>query len=128
MQAIYGFRGAAQDGMGMMRPGELNADKLGLTTTYRCPKSVVAHAAKIVPDYHAAPSAPDGSVKEVGRDWMTSNAAVGDAILSRLNAPLMPAVLRFLREGKPARVEGRDIGKQLSSLSDKQSHLQLSSS
>jgi superfamily I DNA/RNA helicase len=111
-QAIYGFRGAAQDGMEMMRK-RLNAQVLGLTTTYRCPKTVVAIAAEIVTDYKAAPSAPEGIVDDLSVDALTQAAKVGDAILSRLNAPLMSTCLSLLRQGTPARIEGRDIGKQL---------------
>lgn len=109
-QAIYGFRGAASDGMGMMKT-RLNAATLGLTTTYRCPKSVVAIAASIVTDYHAAPEAPEGIVDSTPA--VTEQVAIGDAVLSRLNAPLMSTCLAILRRGISARIEGRDIGKQL---------------
>ena len=111
-QAIYGFRGAASDGMGMMRE-RLQAATLGLTTTYRCPRAVVALAAEIVPDYNAAPSAPEGVVGDIAIELLTSQVQVGDAILSRTNAPLMGTCLELLRNGTPARIEGRDIGAQL---------------
>lgn len=111
-QAIYGFRGAASDGMHLMKQ-RLNACTLGLTTTYRCPKSVVALAQQIVPDYTAAPSAPEGEVVEMMLDKAIESLTVGDAVLSRLNAPLMSIALGCLRRGIPARIEGRDIGKQL---------------
>jgi len=109
-QAIYAFRGAAQNGMRMMQE-RLSARVFGLTTTYRCPKAVVAIAAEIVTDYKAAPSAPEGLVDEVVS--VLEHARIGDAILSRLNAPLMSACLNLLRRGTPARIEGRDIGAQL---------------
>ena len=108
-QAIYGFRGATQNAMGMMKV-TLRARVFSLTTTYRCPKSVVALAAELVPGYKAADEAPEGEVKNV-TDTVT--ALPGDAILSRLNAPLMPLALGFLRRNVPARIEGRDIGRQL---------------
>jgi hypothetical protein len=108
-QAIYGFRGAVQDGMDVMKES-LQADTLSLTTTYRCPQAVVSEAAKLVPAYKAAPEAPAGSVTPIGS---VESAQIGDAILSRLNAPLMPLALGFLRKGISARIEGRDIGKQL---------------
>jgi len=108
-QAIYGFRGAVQNGMGMMTV-TLQAKKLLLSTTYRCPKVVVREAQKIVPQYQAAPSAPTGRLESVKS---ADGAQIGDVILSRLNAPLMPLALRFLRRGTPARIEGRDIGAQL---------------
>lgn len=111
-QAIYGFRGAASDGMHMMKV-RLNATQLGLTTTYRCPKSVVALAQTIVTDYTAAPAAPEGEIVETSLDKAIAELKVGDAVVSRLNAPLMSIALKLLRNGIPARIEGRDIGKQL---------------
>lgn len=111
-QAIYGFRGAASDGMGAMK-SRLNAATLGLTTTYRCPSKVVAIANEIVPDYVAAPTAPEGIVDDIEGSVLTQTAVVGDAILSRLNAPLMTTCLSLLRNGTPARIEGRDVGRQL---------------
>ena len=38
---------------------------------------------------------------------------IGDAVLSRMNAPLMSTCLQLLKNGVSARIEGRDIGKQL---------------
>jgi hypothetical protein len=111
-QAIYGFRGAVQDGMNMMRL-QLRAKVLTLSTTYRCPKAVVAIAAKLVPNYKAADINPQGEVLSVGDQHMMASAKPGDVILSRLNAPLMPKALNFLRRNIPARIEGRDIGQQL---------------
>jgi DNA helicase IV len=60
-QAIYGFRGADSNSLDRLK-GELVAHELGLTTTYRCPKVVVAGAARLVPDYTAAPAAPEGEM------------------------------------------------------------------
>lgn len=117
-QAIYGFRGAVSDGMDMMRQ-TLNAAELGLTTTYRCPKKVVALAAAIVPDYKAADTAPEGEVLACTVMAICLQAQVGDAILSRTNAPLMPLCLSLLRKGTPARIEGRDIGKALLDIVEK---------
>jgi hypothetical protein len=111
-QAIYGFRGAAQNGMSMMKV-TLRAETLPLTVTRRCPKKVVELARKSVEDYRAADDAPEGKVESVAH---TQASAVGDVILSRLNAPLMPLALSFLRKHIPARIEGRDIGRQLSTM------------
>jgi len=46
------------------------------------------------------------------RDLFTE-AKPGDAILCRLNKPNVATCLGFLRRGKRARIEGRDIGKRL---------------
>lgn len=108
-QMIYSFRGCHSDGIGMMKT-VLRAKELTLTTTYRCPQSVVKIAQEIVPDFNAHESAPAGEVKQLTD---TLSAVPGDAILSRLNAPLMPLALSLLRNHIPARIEGRDIGRQL---------------
>jgi superfamily I DNA/RNA helicase len=111
-QAIYAFRGAVQDGLQMMKE-QLQAAELGLTITYRCPKAVVLMAAQLVPDYRAADSAPEGLVVTLPEHQIVADAKIGDAILSRTNAPLMPLCLSILRRGVAARIEGRDIGKTL---------------
>lgn len=111
-QAIYGFRGAHHNGLDMMK-AELNAAEMGLNITYRCPKKVVALANEFVLDYRAADAAQDGIVDHIGHDAFSSNVEIGNAVLSRLNAPLMPMCLQLLRRGVPARIEGRDIGRTL---------------
>lgn len=117
-QAIYHFRGAASDGMDMMKTS-LNACELGLTITYRCPKQVVQLAAALVPDYRAADTAPEGVVEGMDVNTITAQIKVGDAILSRANAPLMSLCLSLLRKGTPARIEGRDVGKALADIAVK---------
>lgn len=115
-QAIYGFRGADSNSIDRLK-GELVATELGLTITYRCPKSVVAMAARLVPDYQAAPTAPDGEVvHDLTFEKMVEMAEVGDFILSRKNAPLATVALRLLRMNKRAMVKGKDIGKGLLSI------------
>jgi DNA helicase-2/ATP-dependent DNA helicase PcrA len=113
-QAIYGFRGAAQNGIDMMKKA-LNADEFKLTTTYRCPKRVVAIARDIVPDYQAALESKEGEVLEVSGD-LTTHAIPGDVILSRINAPLVPLCLAFLKKGIRARIEGKDVAKALEAI------------
>lgn len=117
-QAIYHFRGAASDGIDMMKR-TLNAAELGLTITYRCPKQVVRIAAMMVPDYRAADSAPEGILETIPASTIEDRCQVGDAILSRANAPLMGVCLALLRKGIPARIEGKDIGKSLLEIAKK---------
>jgi superfamily I DNA/RNA helicase len=108
-QAIYGFRGADSNSIDRLK-GELVAAELGLTITYRCPKNIVALASELVPDYRAAPTAPDGIVEDVVYEKMIEMATPGDFVLSRKNAPLAKVALRLLRSGKRAMVKGKDIG------------------
>lgn len=108
-QAIYAFRGADSGSLARMEQ-ELKATKLGLTTTYRCPKAVVAIASKLVPDFQAADTAPEGSVEEIDYEKLAETAKPGSFVLSRKNAPLARTCLKLLRNGTRARIEGRDIG------------------
>lgn len=114
-QAIYAFRGADSGSIDRLKTA-LTATELGLTTTYRCPKSVVEYAAKLVPDYMAAPTAPQGEIKEIEFKVLAEAVKPGDFILSRKNAPLVRTCLSILRTGKRAKIEGRDIGAILTSL------------
>lgn len=133
-QAIYGFAGADDKSMDRMRD---DLDEMGgcdtfpLTVTRRCGKSIVEEARKIVPDFEAHESNPEGSVGDglyshyrlhgqmVERDWEKTYAATvrpRDMILCRTNAPLVSQCFRFLRHGVAANIQGRNIGAGLTSL------------
>jgi superfamily I DNA/RNA helicase len=114
-QAIYGFRGADSNAIDRLK-GVLDAQELPLTVTYRCPRAVVAVAQALVPDFTAHETAPEGAVEAGTEARLFAEAQVGDFVLSRVNAPLGRIALRFLREGKRVRIEGREIGKGLVSL------------
>ena len=111
-QAIYGFRGADSGSLGRLKT-ELDAQVLGLKTTYRCATNVVARAAQIVPDFTAAPGNATGWVLDLHTSKLTEAAGPGDFILSRVNAPLVSTAMQLLRAGKRTRIAGKDIGKDL---------------
>jgi len=117
-QCIYGFRGADTEGMARMKI-ELNAVSYPLTVTYRCPQKIVDIAKKLVPDYVAHSSAPEGVVGELAGTVLPVTAKPGDAILSRTNAPLMTYCLALIRKGVPAYIEGRDIAATLKGIHTK---------
>ncbi len=117
-QAIYGFSGADNDSLEQIR-SQFNAKVLPLSTTYRCPKSVVAVANQWVPGIHAHETAPEGEVIQLQYDDLLTTAKPGDAILCRYNKYLVGTCFRFIREGIPARIEGRAIGQQLATLCKK---------
>jgi superfamily I DNA/RNA helicase len=114
-QAIYGWRGACSDGMRELR-AELAAADLRLPVTYRCGKEIVRLARTAVPDYEAAPTNPDGRVEHLTAEVMLRDAAPGDAILSRVNAPLVSHCLALLKQGKRAKIVGRKVGQGLLAL------------
>ena len=118
-QAIYGFRGADSGSIDRLKKS-LNAKELGLTVTYRCPKSVVAIAREIVSDFSAAPTAPNGTIENCTDMSLINLAQPGDFILSRTNAPLVRVCLSLLRAGKRATIRGRDIGQGIATLVDRQ--------
>lgn len=114
-QAIYGFRGADADAMGRMVKA-LNAKVLPLNITYRCARKIAALAQEIVPDLECAPDAPEGVVEWISEARAHTMVRPGDFILSRTNAPLMRWCLSLLRENIPARIRGRDVGKNLQNI------------
>ncbi|WAM28559.1 UvrD-helicase domain-containing protein [Myxococcus sp. NMCA1] len=111
-QAIYGFRGADSRSLDRLK-SELNAVEFPLTTTYRCPKNVVALAQQLVPDYRAADTAPEGIVRNMSESKLVEEATPGCFILSRKNAPLVSTCIKLLKRGKRAKVEGKDVGGSL---------------
>lgn len=114
-QAIYGFRGADSGSIDRLK-SELSATEMTLNITYRCPRKVVEYAARLVPDYQAAPEAPDGKISSVGETAALKKLKAGDVVLSRVNAPLARLCLTVLRSGRKARIEGRDVGAGIASL------------
>ena len=117
-QAIYGFTGADSDALDLIG-NAVNATRLPLTTTFRCPKAVVAYSQQWVNHIQAAESAPEGIVRHAEIETLHAEVKVGDAILCRFNAPLIKNVYSLIAKGIPARVEGREIGAGLKQLANR---------
>ena len=111
-QAIYGFSGAMHDSMIRIRE-EFDAQVLPLSICYRCARTIVREAQKWVPDIEPAQDAPEGTVNSVDS---YSQAEEGDFIISRCTAPVVRAALALIRNGRTASVKGKEIGKDLSTL------------
>jgi superfamily I DNA/RNA helicase len=110
-QALYHFRGA---GMGMEPfANRLDAKRLPLSVSYRCPRLVVELVHRIVPEIQAAPGAPDGIVDEISYASMLQDLRIGDTVLSRRNSSLIRLFMTLLRLRIPVGVLGNDIGKVL---------------
>jgi DNA helicase-2/ATP-dependent DNA helicase PcrA len=115
-QAIYGWRSVPLDSMDRLA-GELRAATLPLYATYRCGKAITRRAAEIVPDFTHGPDNPEGVVRTLpSLQAMLSEVRVGDAILSRKNAPLAGIAMALLRDRKRVAVSGKDIGAGLQAL------------
>lgn len=116
-QAIFGFTGADSESMDLIQAAT-GADYLPLTTTYRCGKTIVERAREIVPEYVAHENNPDGVVADVSDEDILKatnegGAGAGDFVLSRTNAPLVGLCLQFIKQGRRATVQGKDLGKNL---------------
>ena len=111
-QAIYAFRGADSRSIATLRDQHAMRS-YPLTITRRCPRSHVALAARIVPDFEAAPEAPAGRIDHARAGKLLEFASPGDLVLCRANRPLISACLRALAARIPAIVRGRAIGDQL---------------
>ena len=115
-QAIYGFTGADSKALSSFIE-QMDAITLPLSVTWRCPKSVVNEANKLVPDLEAADSAIDGEV--IRTNQMPEDLIPGkeeDAILCRNMAPLVGIAYSLITSGVPCKVEGRKIGEGLINL------------
>jgi superfamily I DNA/RNA helicase len=128
-QAVYGFRGAnvtsMQDLTSALRAhGTRGVVTKPLSICYRCPEKVVklVQATGYCPVIQAADNAPEGEVFARDESELVNlvREAAGPceewgrvAVLSPLNAPLFPGVLRLIREGIPATVQGRDDARKL---------------
>ena len=103
---------------------------LPLTVTRRCGKAIVEEARKIVPDFEAHDSNGPGNIRRAGLDEesvfcdqttgsstnRTTYHAIcqdGDMVLCRLNAPLVSECFKFLKAGRKATIQGRDVGQGL---------------
>lgn len=128
-QAIYGFTGADNDALDILKK-EFNAAELPLSTCFRCSKAVIRHAQSIVPHIQPRPLAIEGAVNLQMPEYNFHNNLFNSgkehhfqtsAILCRKNAPLVSLAFQLLTKQIPCRIEGRDIGQELIRLCKKHS-------
>lgn len=116
-QAIYGFAGADTDSIPRMQSalGETpeGCKTLPLTMTRRCGRTIVEEARAIVPDFEAWRENCEGQVLTASFEEYAKTVQDGDMVLCRVNAPLVSQCFRFIKEGKKANIQGRDIGEGL---------------
>lgn len=116
-QGLYSWRGAGENAMSDMQR-HLGATQLSLSTTYRCPVSVVDHVKSVVKgidDFMSRPNAPEGRVDVRSMSDMLGvfGAREGDFILSRINAPLVGLAKHFMTHGKRVSVLGKDLNRSM---------------
>lgn len=141
-QAIYGFSGADSESIPRLQAAlsgsSAGAVVLPLTVTRRCGKQIVAEARQYVPDFEAHESNPEGRISHAnypvrrtgyGAERKTTVLPIeqtyiplvreGDFVLCRCNAPLVSECFRFLKLGRKATIQGRNIGDGLISTVEK---------
>lgn len=114
-QAIYAFRGADSSSMDNLRKMRESWTDLPLSTTFRCPKTIVARQQDHAPGFNAAESAPEGEFSILDQ-WGIKQVLErpGEiALLCRNNAPLIGTALKIIASGHGCTVMGREIGKAL---------------
>lgn len=113
-QAIYAWRGASCNSMDELIK-KYDCRMTPLTVSFRCSNRVIKEAQKYVPSIKALGTAEEGSVSRL-EDWDQDSIAEGGVILCRNVAPLVRTTYKFIANGRPATMLGRDIGKGLQNL------------
>lgn len=122
-QAIYGFCGAENDSMNIIKQ-TFNCSELSLPVCYRCGANIIKHAQAIVPDIICHDKAEQGIVRyQEFNDFINQvnnyNLSKKDGIICRNNAPLIKLAFNLIGKGIGCRIEGRDIGKSLITICNK---------
>lgn len=106
-QAIYGFRGAHEESMSLLRE-EFDMRELPLTISFRCPQDVVKHVRWRAPQMRWPDWAVAGQVQTLA-SW-TSDTLQDDAVvICRNNAPLFEVAIKLLKAGRSCELHGRDV-------------------
>lgn len=111
-QSIYGFRGAHQDSMSVLKKS-FDMRELHLTVSFRCPIAVVEAARWRAPAMQYPEWAKEGLVEQVGSWEVTDVPTSETAIICRNNAPLFSMAIKLLRDGRYPELVGNDLGKSL---------------
>lgn len=109
LQALYSWRGADAKVLDRLRE-RLFPTELSLPICYRCPVKIVDLAKKFAHDILPYEKAIEGEIININVTELQKYAKPGSYVLSRINAPLIKHCLKFLKNGIPANILGRDIG------------------
>jgi superfamily I DNA/RNA helicase len=110
-QAIYGFRGAHENSMSLLRE-TFNMTTLGLSISFRCPSSVVREAQWRAPHMRWPEWAKEGTITKA-KEWDKATVPDTAAIICRNNSPLFSMAMKLLKNGRRPEIIGNDIGKYL---------------
>lgn len=111
-QAIYAFRGARCDSMTLFQEN-FQCKEMPLTVSWRCPKVVVAQAARLTPLITAAPNAEQGQFLELELPSLISGIHKEHIILGRTNRQLVSVGFYLLSHGKRPKLSGVSFSKRV---------------
>lgn len=118
-QSIFGFTGTDNDSLDKIA-NEFNTTYLPLTTSFRCPRSVIKHAKGWVKHIEPHTQALTGFVETIDYDNLYNsflNKEYKDiSILCRYNSHLVSLCFNLIKNGYPAKIEGRNIGENIKKL------------
>lgn len=117
-QAIYAFRGADEHSHYILAK-QLSAIEYSLSQTFRCAKSIVREANRLVPELEAFDHNPEGIVTRdhVIQDLHTLKK--DDMLICRNNAPLFPFAMRMLEQRVPFNLTNPRLPMTLKRIIDK---------
>ena len=110
-QAIYGFRGAHENSMSLLRE-QFSMTELTLSMTFRCPRTIVEHVRWRAPHMQWAEWNSGGEITHL-TSWDAQTPADQAAIICRNNAPLFSIAVKLLKGGRHVEVGNADIAKGL---------------
>lgn len=106
-QAIYGFRGAHEESMELLRLS-FDMRELPLTISFRCPQEVVKHVRWRAPQMKWPEWAKPGQVRHrIG--WAADLLETDAVIICRNNAPLFNIAIKLLKNGRSCELHGKDV-------------------
>jgi len=111
LQAIYGWRGADTASLSTLASHHTFVE-LKLTTSFRCPVSVIREAQTHAEDIRAWDQSDEGEVTYYP-DWDPTNLPPGSTIICRNNSPLFSLAIWMLTKGVYAKLVGNDLALQL---------------
>lgn len=107
-QAIYGFAGA-ESGMMDRIVNELNAERLPLSVSFRCPRRHVLLARGFSPSISPRRDAPIGDVRIVNQTQLAANVKPASLVLARRNRELINPLFTLIEHGIPVQVLGMPL-------------------
>lgn len=110
-QSIYTWRGAYPEAIDIFK-SKSGADELPLSISYRCAKSIVGEAKRLVPQIEPADDAPEGEVRTLDA-FGPETFQPADLIVSRKNAPLVSLAYSLIADQVPIFFVRKNIGAKI---------------